>query len=686
VRHQPRRDERGDTLIELLIATTIIAITVSALFGALIGSITGSVEHRSLATLNTVLKSFAESAKYDIQLQPLVSGVSGPEYTECATSYRVLGGPSPSSGPVGAAVTLFGTGYAANSSLTVTIGSVFVPAAGVTSGSTSNGKGEVALTFTVPAGLAAGSYPVKVTDASGNSATSTDNFAVTSGGPVLSTSSLASYSVGITSIGWWDPASTPPFDPSTGTCGAADNTGIQKLSLTAVAGDHTTDTLDVVVTNPATTAPVITSATGTTFTVGVPGTFTVTATGYPSPVLTETGALPNGVTFNAGTGVLSGTPAAGTGGLYALTFTATNSAGTWTQNFTLTVNQPPAITSVTGTTFTVGTAGTFTVTAAGYPTPGLSESGALPSGVTFNPATAVVSGTPAAGTGGAYHITFSASNGVNPSSTQSFTLTVNQPPAITSATGTTFRVGAAETFTVTTTGYPSPALTEAGALPNGVTFNPATGVLSGTPAAGTGGSYPLTFTATSSSGTFNQSFTLTVNQGPAIASANNAAFATGVAGTFTVTATGNPAPALTEAGALPSGVTFNPATGVLSGTPAAGTNGAYIITFTATNSLGSTTQTFTLTVNQAQAPTITSANTATFSKNTSNSFTVTATGSPIPTLSESGALPSGVTFDPATGVLSGSPPANGKGTYAITFTAANGVNPNATQTFTLTVQ
>ena len=40
----------------------------------------------------------------------------------------------------------------------------------------------------------------------------------------------------------------------------------------------------------------------------------VTATGNPLPTLSETGALPSGVSFNAATGILSGTPAAGTAG------------------------------------------------------------------------------------------------------------------------------------------------------------------------------------------------------------------------------------------------------------------------------------------------------------------------------------------------------------------------------------
>lgn len=88
---------------------------------------------------------------------------------------------------------------------------------------------------------------------------------------------------------------------------------------------------------------------------------------------------------------------------------------------------------------------------------------------------------------------------------------------------------------------------------------------------------------------------------PAITSADHSTFQVGAAGTFTVTATGSPAPTLTETGTLPAGVTFNGSTGVLSGTPAAG--GSYPLQITAANGAGSVTQTFTLTV---RAPTTTS--------------------------------------------------------------------------------
>jgi subtilase family serine protease len=88
----------------------------------------------------------------------------------------------------------------------------------------------------------------------------------------------------------------------------------------------------------------------------------------------------------------------------------------------------PGITSASSTTFTEGTAGSFTVTASGTPTPTLAVSGTLPSGVTFTDngnGTATLAGTPASGTAATYPLTITASNGVAPDASQSFTLTVN---------------------------------------------------------------------------------------------------------------------------------------------------------------------------------------------------------------------------------------------------------------------
>ena len=60
--------------------------------------------------------------------------------------------------------------------------------------------------------------------------------------------------------------------------------------------------------------------------------------------------------------------------------------------------------------------------------PSIVHSGALPAGVTFVDnanGTATLAGTPGAGTGGQYPITFTAANGIAPDAVQNFTLTVN---------------------------------------------------------------------------------------------------------------------------------------------------------------------------------------------------------------------------------------------------------------------
>ena len=103
-----------------------------------------------------------------------------------------------------------------------------------------------------------------------------------------------------------------------------------------------------------------------------------------------------------------------------------------------------------------------------------SETGALPSGVSFNSATGVLTGTPGPGTGGTFDLTIMASNGVGTAATQNFVLSVDQAPAISSSSGTVFTVETAGTFTVTASGFPAPTFTESGTLPSGVFFNDAT--------------------------------------------------------------------------------------------------------------------------------------------------------------------------------------------------------------------
>ncbi len=91
------------------------------------------------------------------------------------------------------------------------------------------------------------------------------------------------------------------------------------------------------------------------------------------------------------------------------------------------LTQAPTFTSANRTMFFVGEAGSFTVTVTGVPTPTITLSGTLPTGVTFTDngnRTATLAGTPISGTAGLYPLTFTASNGVLPNATQNFTLMV----------------------------------------------------------------------------------------------------------------------------------------------------------------------------------------------------------------------------------------------------------------------
>ncbi len=102
-----------------------------------------------------------------------------------------------------------------------------------------------------------------------------------------------------------------------------------------------------------------------------------------------------------------------------------------------------------------------------------------------------------------------------------------------------------------------------------------------------------------------------------------------------------------------------------------------------TSTNGGTGGTASATLGVQASPTITSGSATTFQFHAAGqTFTVTATGFPVPTFSETGYLPNGITFTSG-GVLSGTP--NTVGTFPITITATNGVAPDATQDFVLTV-
>ena len=452
-------------------------------------------------------------------------------------------------------------------------------------------------------------------------------------------------------------------------------------------------------------APTFITSNQTTFTVGTPGSFTVTSTGAPTPTLSHSSGSISGLTYTPGptknTGVISGTPATGQGGIHTFAFSASNGVGTTaTQTLTISVAQAPAITPMASQTFIVGAAKTVTIKTTGYPIPTISESGALPSGIMLvdnKDGTATLSGTAAPGSGGNYTLSMTADNMIGAPATSTLMLTVDERAAITSGGSATFAVGTSIPFTVTATGFPTPTLLRSGTLPTGVTFvdnHNGSGTLSGTPAVGSGRSYSITLTATSSGtpATPPQNFSLIVNEVPAITSAAASTFTVGTTKLFTVKTRGYPFPAITASIALPSGLTLtdnHDGSATLSGTAAPGTGGTYKFVLNASNGFGpDASQAFTLTINQA--PAITSPNAVTFRVGAANSFSITTTGFPAPSIPRPAALPASFSFKNngnGTATISSStgknaPPA---GTYAFTVTAQNSTGTTS-QAFVLTVQ
>ncbi len=448
--------------------------------------------------------------------------------------------------------------------------------------------------------------------------------------------------------------------------------------------------------NLAPVAPAITSSTTATSTVGAAFSTTVHTTGIPTAAITETGALPTGLTFTDngdGTATIAGTPAAGTGGSYPITITATNSAGTTTQSFVLTNAQAPAITSAATATFSTGVLGSYQVTTTGYPAPAITETGALPLGLSFvdnGNGSATISGTPDPTAAGTYPVTLSATNASGSTATLSLVITVvaASPPSITSGNAGYFTLGQAGAIAITTTGAPTPSITETGTLPPGLTFTDeanGTALIQGTPTAT--GTATLTITAHNGIGSdATQTLTLIVGQAPAFTSSATATAQLNTAFTDTVTTSGYPAPVFGWSNVPPGlSVTDNhDGTLTIAGTPT--TAGTYAMPLTAVSAYGTAQQTLTITVQQP--PAITSGATATFATLTPGSFTVTTTGNPAATITETGALPSGVTLvdnHNGTALLSGTAVTGSGGTYPITITASNGVGTPATQSFVLTV-
>jgi hypothetical protein len=303
--------------------------------------------------------------------------------------------------------------------------------------------------------------------------------------------------------------------------------------------------------------PIITSATNVIGKQGHAFNFAITASGTP-PFTFGASGLPNDLTVNLTNGIISGIPQVA--GDFNIALVVTNAGGQITNGTLdlLLADDIPVIVSETNAVGTQGFPVTYTIVATNDPAWFNAEP--IPAGMTVDSVTGILSGTPQVS--GVFPILIETTNAYG-AATNILTMTLAPgAPQITSTLTKNGKQGASFNYTIKATN--NPATYSAAPLPNGLTLDPITGVISGIPLVN--GTYLVTIGSVNAYGSDSQTLTLHLASGaPSITSSLTAK---GMEeGSFSYTIKANNSPTSFSAASLPIGLTVNTNTGVISGTP-----------------------------------------------------------------------------------------------------------------------
>ncbi|HEY7426509.1 MAG TPA: putative Ig domain-containing protein [Gemmataceae bacterium] len=397
--------------------------------------------------------------------------------------------------------------------------------------------------------------------------------------------------------------------------------------------------------------------------------------------------LPPGLSIDSGTGEISGTidNTADTNSPYSVMVTATDGTNTNSQTFNwyvapLAMNPVDDQESQEGTTVSLQVSATDNVG-----TPTYSATG-LPDGVSINATTGLISGTVGLGSFGSspYQVTVTATDGANTSS-QSFVWTVTprvplvNPGLRSNASGDSVSLQVSATSPSGTLSY------SATGLPDGLSINSSTGLISGSLADDAVSDTPYTVTVTADDGTSSssQSFSWTISAINLVAPDDQSNLDGDTVSLSLTTSYHGMGTLSYSADGLPPGVSINSSTGLLSGSidNTADTDSPYEVTVTVTDGTNTMSQTFYWTINplvsvdplddQSNADGDVVSLQVSVEDALNNTVSYGATG-----------LPPGVSINSTTGLISGtiSAGADSGSPYAVTVTASDGT-VSASQTF-----